>query len=54
MFGPFKTEREDVMKEYYKSSDLLADENKPEPLRPAYTPKKTVPSVKVCIVYACT
>ncbi|KAJ8305562.1 hypothetical protein KUTeg_016107 [Tegillarca granosa] len=49
MFGPFKKEREEVMNEYYKSSDLLDDKNKPEPLRPAYTPKKTVPSVKEVI-----
>ncbi|KAK3577518.1 hypothetical protein CHS0354_026474 [Potamilus streckersoni] len=48
-FGPYQEKKEEIIANHCRTADLLADENKPAPVRPANVPKKQIPAVKAVI-----
>lgn len=46
-FGPYKAEREKIIAEHKKAVDLLGEEMKGKPARPALQPKDDIPKLQV-------
>ncbi|XP_066297825.1 dihydropyrimidine dehydrogenase [NADP(+)]-like [Branchiostoma lanceolatum] len=45
-FGPYMAQREDIIAKHHETSDILAEQNMPQPQRPARVPDKPVPSLQ--------
>ncbi|XP_019632535.1 PREDICTED: dihydropyrimidine dehydrogenase [NADP(+)]-like [Branchiostoma belcheri] len=45
-FGPYMSQREEIIAKHHETSEILAEQNMPEPQRPARVPDKPVPTVQ--------